>query len=788
MESVSDLTAAILGLILACWLAAAGWAIWSGLSQKKKADATLRQVGRLGRLLETSPALPLLVRSDGRLEASQRLMHWLGFDHLPANIADLYDGKIGIAEDDLQILMKEVSAAQKTGSNFHRAVRIIGNEGSLLIKGGLADPKISANGSALLWVFDATESEQQINKLQQEKDAATAAFDSLSALIESAPIPMWHRSSDMELTLVNRAYADAVGAPDAFTAISEKMELVETINDVSPKDSARKASKTSETVTRTIATTLGNERRMTEVVDVPLGAAGVAGYAIDIQDLHEAHLKISKFGESQRDMLDNMSAAVVQFDASKTLSFCNLPFQRIFSMREQWIAERPEFPRVLDRMREMNRLPELRDFPEWRTEKMAWFNISDTAEESWVLPDGSHLRVLANPTPDGGLLIIFEDRTEQVQLASARDTLLRVRTATFDNLFESIAVFQSDGKLSIWNHQFADNWGLDEETLAKHPRVDSLMQKMAGKLAQASRISEVRETIRAATADRAQKSGRTSFADGRKFEYAAIPLPDGNSLFTMLDISDSHKIERALRERNEALVEADSIKARFLSNMSYEFRTPLTTIGGFAEMLDNEIAGPLTDKGHEYARAILQSVKRLGQQIDNVLDLSQSEAGALPVAKEKVNLQRLLEDMKGQYAEAAASKNIEIVMQLDEKLGSALVDRKRLAQALAQVIDNSVRYTDEGGRILINGTGNVQKAQIRISDNGQGMTAGQQSKAFDSFARSREMTSGNSSSRKKDGGLGLPLAKQLVLAHGGEFNLVSERGQGTLVSIALPRG
>ncbi len=709
-------------------------------------------------------------------------MLWLGFDHLPAHISELHQNGSGMSREDLEGLTQDVNLAQKSGSIFTRAIKIEGSEKALLVRGGLADPKIAPNGSALLWVFDATDTEGQIKKLRDENKRARAAFDALSALIEAAPVPMWHRSSDLRLTLVNSAYVKAVDAQDGGEVIANGIELIETIDGVSPMNTAAQAKDKGQPIERIVATTIGGERRMTQVVDVPLGKSGIAGYAIDIQDLEDARKEQRRFGESQREMLDKISAAVVQFDADKSLKFCNLPFQRIFSMRQQWIAENPEFPRVLDRMREMNRIPEVRDFPEWREERTGWFQSSEAIEENWLLADGTHLRVIANPTPDGGLLVIFEDRTEQIQLASARDTLLRVRTATFDNLFESLAVFAADGKLNIWNHQFASNWDLSDDDLSKHPRVDALMQKMANQLKQPARISEVREMVRSATTEREQKSGRISFADGRRFEFAAIPLPDGNALFTMLDISDSHRIEQALRERNEALVEADSIKASFLSNMSYEFRTPLTSIGGFAELLDQEIAGPLTDQGHEYTRAILQSVKRLGMQIDNVLDLSQSEAGALPIAKEKVNLKKLLEDVVSQFAEEAAAQNIQIEMQLDEKLGSALADKKRLGQAVMQILDNAVRYTGQGGRVLIHGSGNVKKATIHVSDNGPGMTAGQQSKAFDSFARSRDQKT-----KDKMGGLGLPLARQLLIAHGGDLTLTSEPGQGTLVSIHLPR-
>src|SRR3546814_7175189 len=89
-------------------------------------------------------------------------------------------------------------------------------------------------------------------------------------------------------------------------------------------------------------------------------------------------------------------------------------------MRNEWLADKPEFDRVLERMREANRVPEVRDIPRWKAERRAWFNADeDTIEEHWHLPGGTHLRMLAQPLPDGGLLLVFEDRTEEVQLASA---------------------------------------------------------------------------------------------------------------------------------------------------------------------------------------------------------------------------------------------------------------------------------------------------------------------------------------------------------------------------------
>src|SRR5690606_25935425 len=158
---------------------------------------------------------------------------------------------------------------------------------------------------------------------------------------------------------------------------------------------------------------------------------------------------------------------------------------------------------------------------------------------------------------------------------------------------------------------------VDEPTLAAHPRVDQLMNGLADRLAKPNQVSIVQEVIRAATLERQQRVGQIRFRDGRHFDFAAIPLPDGNALLIMLDVTDSRKIEGALRERNEALEAADKVKTAFLSRMSYELRTPLTSIGGFAEMLQAGYAGKLGEQQQAYVDAIIDSVGVLSRQIDN---------------------------------------------------------------------------------------------------------------------------------------------------------------------------
>lgn len=767
------LPVALIGVLMAVWLVAATVAIWAGLSLRRRSLKTLRQTSRLARLLETAPAVPVVVKGDGRIEAADRFSRLLGLSAPAASLSDLgKEEDAGLASAELAALEDRVRETQRTGNDFVLPLAIQGSERRLLVMGSIADAVIYPNGAALLWFFDSTESLRELEQRKGESEEARAAFAALAGLIEAAPLPMWHRGADMKLNFVNRAYVDAVNAADGMQVVDEGVELLEPEQGMTAEHFAARVYASGEQEERVVSATLNGERRQLRVFDIPLGDAGVAGLAIDVQDLSEARQEFRELSAAQRDLLNIMSASVAQFDANHVLSFANLPFQRLFAFRDQWLSENPEFARVLDRMRENGRLPEVRDFPVWRAEREEWFRSADPVEESWLLPDGTHLRVLAQPVPDGGLLLILEDRTEQAQLASARDTLLRVRTATFDNLFEAIAVFASDGRLSLWNRLFAETWKLSDEMLLKHPRLDELLPLLAPQLKKTSQISIIGELIRITTASREQRRATASFADERIFQIVTIPLPDGNALLTMLDMSDSMKIEQALRERNSALQEADSIKGRFLANMSYEFRTPLTSISGFADLLKSGVAGELNEKARDYVDAIATSAERLSEQINTVLDYSQSEAGALPIVKEDVDISTLLNEIAQNKSVLAQETGVLVDVQVHEADGSISADPKRLRQAVAQVLDNAIRYNREAGKVLLFARWQGGALEIVISDNGPGIGAKDKTGLFDASARQ---------------GLGLSLARQLIESHGGTFVLESQSGEGTTVMMSLPR-
>jgi signal transduction histidine kinase len=746
-----------------------------------RAQAVLSGAAKLQALLQISPARPIVVRPNGKLEADPRLLREIALEGEPKRLEDLGGEDRGLTVEDADALAAEVSDAALSGGKVQRQVRVAGTDRVLEIRGGPA-PSPEPAGTMVLWFSDTTSAEAERLKIAQRLEQTEAALDALTHLIESAPFPMWYRGPDLSLGLVNSAFVHAVEGRDAADVIARSSELVGDSEEA--KAAAIAALESGKSYVRQQAAIIRGERRMLQIVNVPLPTGAVAGFGIDVQELEDARFDLARHIQSQRELADRMTAGAAQFDAERNLSFFNIPFAAMGHLEAEWLSEKPEFDQVIECMRDNNRLPETRDFPSWKEERRAWFtSAEELIDEDWMLPNGDHFRIVAQPLPDGGLRLFFEDRTEQVRLASARDTLLRVRAATFDNLFEAISVFASDGRLYLWNRRFSQVWDLDEEWLADHPRVDELVPAIARKLVNPTAAAQIREMVRKTTNERQPASGRITLTDGRHFEFAAVPLPDGNALFTLVDVTDSTRIEAALRERATALEQADRVKTDFVANMSYELRTPLTSIGGFAEMMAQGYAGKLTPAANEYTGAILESVDRLSKLINDVLDLTQGDTRGVPLDRDRVDLAGMCRSAPEKLQPRIAEKGQQLIGNITEDVGIVVGDARRLRESIDNVLANANAYTDKGGRIALKAWGDEGKAVIQISDNGAGIAKKDLPVVFNRFDRVREDGVRGEAAL----GLGLPLTRQFIEAHGGRVELVSARGKGTTVTLTIPR-
>ena len=799
---LSPLSVILIALLLAAWTIAAAVLVIRAEAKTRRTQALQKSFNRMQTLMDVAPAIPILVRVDGRIEAPERLARWLGLDHMPRYLSELAgQNDDGLRPDQVESLWEKVRVTQASAAPFTLNLTPPGSKRSLALHGALADPQVSPGGASIVWVFDFTTSEEELARLQESADRAQSDFAALIGLIEAAPMPMWFRDTDLKLQLVNRAYVEAVGAASLEAVVTDQIELLEPRDGQTPAQMAGKALAAQTEAQRSDAVTIDGQRRSVRVSDLPLGPDGVAGYAFDIEEQQQVAREFRAFREAQRAVLDQLSVGVAQFNADEQLSFANRPFRRLFGLTNEMVEGGIAFEQFLADARDHGSTPEVRDFPEWRREHRAWFDAADMQEENWPLTGGMHLRIVGQPLPDGGLVFIAEDRTEQLALSATRDTLLRTRAATLDSLFEALAIFAPDGSVQLWNRSFAGTWGLDADLLDRHPGAEELLEAIGANLARPQDAEKIGAVVRAATLDRREEKGQTELADGRSLRFAGVPLPDGNGLLTVLDITDSQKAEQALRERAAALEEADAIKASFLANMSYEFRTPLTSISGFAELLQCGAAGALEPNAVEYVEAILTSVERLTEQVENVLDLSQSQAGLMRPEKEEIDLLAFLTTMVREREQVIIDAGLGL--DLKGKRGRVVdADPRQLGRALGHLLDNAIAGTPKEGMIHIElpkpRRDDDWRGRAIIADTGKGMTP-------DELARVQGQLTTNAGSDEtgddtgvdttgadKTGpdvagsGLGIRLARQLIEAHGGKLELSSEKGVGTKAVVTLP--
>ena len=262
---------------------------------------------------------------------------------------------------------------------------------------------------------------------------------------------------------------------------------------------------------------------------------------------------------------------------------------------------------------------------------------------------------------------------------------------------------------------------------------------------------------------------------------ATVPLPDGAVLLSFLDVSAAINMERALRERNEALETADRLKSEFIANVSYELRTPLNTIIGFTEILSGEYFGDLNDRQSEYTTGILASSNRLLLLINDILDLATIEAGHMSLELDSIDINGMLNSVLGLVHERARQKKLTIECDCPPDIGAMVANERRLKQALFNILSNAVKFTPDDGEIIVSARRQGDEIILTTSDGGVGISSVDQDRVFAKFERGT-----SAESRPSGAGLGLSLVKSFVEMHGGKVALESESEVGTSVICARP--
>jgi signal transduction histidine kinase len=671
--------------------------------------------------------------------------------------------------NNAETLTAAVDALRSRGESFQKSAKTLDGQ-TIEFQGNVVA------GRAILRLKNLSGIERELADLSIRLEKELREAQAWRSLAEALPVPIWTRDRTGKIAFANAAYAQAAEALDGADAVQRGIELFDA---PVPEELARGAEE-SPILRARLPTVVAGVRRSFDVMSFP-SQEGSAAIAVDATDEEVLRAQVERMNQACRRILDQLSIGVAIFGPDHRLSFYNTAYQTIWDLDSGFLDHGPTDSAVLDQLRVERKLPEEKDFKEWKARLHAAYEGLDSKEHTWHLPDGRMLRVITMAYPDGGAVYLFRDNTRRLELERRFDSLIKVQGETLDNLSEAVAVFASDGRLRLFNPVFARMWKLDSNALALRPHIEAVIGWCHAQVGDSPLWRALRGAITAIEA-REPVTGRLERRDGSVVDCATVPLPDGATLVTFADMTDSANVERALRERNEALEQADKIKVNFVHHVSYELRSPLTNIIGFSHFLGEPETGPLSDRQREYLGYIQVSTNALLAIINNILDLATIDAGAMRLNLGPVDIRATMEAAAEGVQDRLVQSGISLNIRAAPDIGSFVADGSRVRQALFNLLANAIGFSPPGETVTLSAQRLKDAIVFSVTDHGPGIPREVQDKVFDWFETH------SLGSRHRGTGLGLSLVRSFVELHGGKVTLDSAVGRGTTVTCIFPLG
>lgn len=534
--------------------------------------------------------------------------------------------------------------------------------------------------------------------------------------------------------------------------------------------------------------TLGKQGAF-ELVEVPV-ADGRAGYFLRLGAEVEAAVPAAgppSLGHIAG-IIDALATPIAIFNGRRELVQFNQAYAMLWGLEHNFLTPGLDERAILDKLRTEGMLPNQVDYHTWRAKHLeSYARTAPFEAEPWHLPDGRTIKVITAPAgAQGGVIYVFEDLTERLELESANKAMTNVQRETINALSEAVAVFGTNGRLALSNPRLSTLWKLPMNTLGEHPHIDQIAEASGQAVDGAAKIwRDLKRNIIDLNPTRTDKSGRIERTDGRLIDYATTRLPDGQTMMTFLDVTESASYSKVLKERNDALVTADRLKDAFVENVSYELRSPLTNIIGFADLLAGTEGGTLNDRQRDYIEYIRASSVTLGVLIDNILDLASVDAGIAELNPEPLNVSQLIDKARAgltaSFPELTGDATLNLSVNIDPDLPEFIADGTRIVQVLYNLLSNAARFSPPGGQIDLTVAHRGDRILFVIEDEGPGLTDEMRSAIL------TRLDAPNAGGRQRGAGLGLSIVRTFVNLHGGTISAEPREPRGSRIIVNLPR-
>ncbi len=741
---------------------------------------------RAKEILATSPdGLFLWDHMLGGIACSRRLAVLLDLD---AGTEARYDDiRAKFSDQALKHLERHVSSLRANGKPFDVLLEM--EKRVLHAVGARAETEDGIPVADIVWVRDVTSISEGLvgDNIGVGSGTNTSDFDDrhLTALLDAMPFPIWLRDSALKLAFVNRSGEGVVDADPSL---------------------ANRAREIGAAITEGRSVEDNGNTILYKITELPLGRAGVAGeatggtvgFAFDHLDPIAGQTEFEQRLVAKNLVFETLGSVVAIFSADKNIEFFTQAYAQMWSLDKTWLQSNPGYGEVLEKLHETRQLPEVADFRAFKAESLAKFDeVQGASIDILHLPDGRAIKRTTAPHGKGGLAFAYEDLSEQLVLERSINELNAVQRATIDNLHEGIAVYGSDGKLKLSNPVYAKLWELDKTFLEHGPHISEVIGCARGLLPPPDNAVSWTDDGWAVQQDliitdllsRETTQGQVKLVNGIILDYARVPLPDGAMLLSYLDVTDSARVEDALRKQALAYREADYMKSEFIANVSHEVRTPMNTIIGFADMLSQNYFGELNPRQQDYASGILNTSRGLVSVISDILDLASIEAGRLELDRETFDVHAMLVAVLNLSNERAHRKDLRMSFDCPSDIGWMIADERYLKQVIFNLLSNAITYTPARGKVTLAAAREEKNIVITVSDTGVGIPADARKLVFNAFEKGASSALLTEAGEDNAGvGLGLTIVKSFVELHDGTVEIKSQPGRGTTVRIRMPIG
>lgn len=710
----------------------------------------------------------------------QRIVVWSDADEKPRLLGSL-PAESGAPEDRAHFLaFGRWLTPRSAGAIDHAAagLREHGRSFDLMVetqKGAPIEVQGRKNAThAFMRFVSLSETQRSQARLTLDNQRLSSDMENVMGLLAGVEMPVWIRGSDGRLRWVNQAYARAVEIESPQMALAESAELFGT---TAREDMMRHHAR-EPLFSGPVTTVVGGDRHVFKVTEASGDGASV-GLAIDATKLEAVREQQVRMSRSHADTLDQLTTAVATFDAKQKLRFYNQAFQKLWQLDANFLDSAPDNTLLLDRLRSEGKIAEQPEWRRWKETILSTYRAVEPQEHSWHLPDRRTIRVVANPQPDGGVTWVYENLTQMIDLERDLTTAVKVQGETLDNLAEGVILFGVDGRIRLFNPAFLRLWGLTDGEAVANLHIAELRAR-CDRAAVDSPWPEFVEAVTGFNDERRDLHGNAAMKNGSVVRYAVIHLPNGQVMMTFVDVTDSVNVERALKDKNDALRRADQIKNRFLQHVSYELRSPLTNIIGFTELLTLTGADPLTARQQEYVGHIGTSSSILLTVVNDILDLATVDAGVMQLEIADMSIDRMIGAAAETVADRLEESQVTLRVDVEEAPEVMRGDENRIRQVLANLLANAANFAPPKSIVRLTCRRVDAGVEFIVHDDGPGMPQEMVDQIFEPF---ESRTNGG---RRRGAGLGLAIVSSFVQLHGGTVRVATAAGKGTTVTCFFP--